>query len=598
MKRVIIDIEADSLRPKQIWCVCYKDLDTGSAGAWHEDTKEDCKRELEGAELIIGHNIIQYDLPVLKKLWGVAVKVGQVYDTLVASRLADPKRESGHSLRNWGDILGFPKGDCEDFSHWSESMESYCFRDVEVTEKVYNRVRDELAGFSPYSVKIEMRSQWILSKQHYNGFDFDMDAAIALKNQMESEYFVLINRIREAFPPRKHLIGTYTARRKKDGTFTAKSAEIIMRPNVEPTDIKDVYNVWEEKEFIIDSPSEIRERLAPYWHPLIWNKPTKTGEVTAKVCDTNLETVGDDAPEAIKDIVKCKILKSRSTLVQSFIDACWEDGRVHGDVISCGASSHRMAHRNPNTANLASFKSLYGKEVRALFIAPPGKVLVGCDLSGIQLRALAHYLNDKELIKQILEGDVHVHLAKIYGLLPQDVEYDEHNTEHAKARARGKTVTYSVLMGAGAAKVGQILGRDTEAGKEVMHRMESGLHGLSKFKANIEARAKIGWFTALDGRRVKLPNAHLGVSYYLQSFEQAVVKLAMYKWHQALDKKGIQYKQVSIVHDEWTVEVNPEHAKEVGETIVKAIREAGEALKSNIPLDGEYKIGKNWLEIH
>lgn len=598
MKRLVIDIEADSLRPKQIWCVCYKDLDTGSTGAWHEDTKEECKRELEGAELIIGHNIIQYDLPVLKQLWGVDTKVSQVYDTLVASRLADPKRENGHSLREWGSVLGFPKGDCDDFSHWSESMESYCHRDVLVTEKVYNRVRDELAGFSPYSVKIEMRSQWILSMQHYNGFDFDMDAAIALKNQMESEYFVLINRIREAFPPRKHLIGTYTARRKKDGTFTAKSAEIIMRPNVKPTDTKDVYNVWEEKEFIIDSPSEIRERLAPYWHPVIWNKPTKTGEITAKVCDTNLETVGDDAPEAIKDIVKCKILKSRSTLVQSFIDACWEDGRVHGDVISCGASSHRMAHRNPNVANLASFKSLYGKEVRSLFRASKGNALVGCDLCGIQLRALAHYTGDQELAHQILNGDIHVFMAKLYGLLPQDVVYDEHNTEHAKARAKGKTVTYAILMGAGAARIGQILGLDADAGRAIMNRMESGLHGWKKFKAQIEVRAKIGWFTALDGRRVKLPNAHLGVSYYLQSFEQAIIKLAMYKYHQKLKKLGVWFKQVNVVHDELICECHPEDADVLGKTIEEAMTEAGEALKVKIRIDGEYKKGVTWLDTH
>lgn len=594
MKRVVIDIEADSLRPKQIWCVCYKDLDTGSTGAWHEDTKEDCKRELEEAELIIGHNIIQYDLPVLKQLWGVDAKVSQVYDTLVASRLADPKRENGHSLREWGSVLGFPKGDCDDFSHWSESMESYCHRDVLVTEKVYNKVRDELAGFSPYSVKIEMRSQWILSMQHYNGFDFDMDAAIALKNQMESEYFVLINRIREAFPPRKHLIGTYTARRKKDGTFTAKSAEIIMRPNVEPTDTKDVYNVWEEKEFIIDSPSEIRERLAPYWHPVIWNKPTKTGEITAKVCDTNLETVGDDAPEAIKDIVKCKILKSRSTLVQSFIDACWEDGRVHGDVISCGASSHRMAHRNPNMANIPSFKSLYGEECRALFKAPEGRVLVGCDLEQIQLRVLAHYCNDEELIKQITEGDIHTHLAKIYGLIPDNATPEESK----KGRARGKTVTYAILMGASARKIGELLGGDKELGRRTIESIEKGIHGWNKFKAQIESRAKVGWFPALDGRRVKLPNCHLGMSYYLQSFEQAVMKLAMYKYHQKLKKLGIDFKQVSIVHDEFQVECNEADAELVGKIICESMKEAGEALKSRIAITGEYKIGKSWLETH
>lgn len=591
---IVLDIETDGLRPTKIWtCVCLEPK-SGNFIIFYEESKEACKEFLEKQDLIIAHNGINFDFPVLKKLWGVDIKVSQVYDTLVASRLADPKRESGHSLKEWGKKLGVYKDHYEDWSKLTDEMVDYCKQDCRVCWAIYNKVRDELAGFSPYSVKIEMRSQWILSKQHYNGFDFDMDAAIALKNQMESEYFVLINRIREAFPPRKHLIGTYTARRKKDGTFTAKSAEIIMRPNVESTDTKDVYNVWEEKEFIIDSPSEIRERLAPYWHPVIWNKPTKTGEITAKVCDANLETVGEDAPEAIRDIVKCKILKSRSTLVQSFIDACWEDGRVHGDVISCGASSHRMAHRNPNTANIASPKSLYGSECRALFRAPEGRVIVGCDLAGIQLRAMAHYCNDQELTKQILEGDIHIHMAKIYGLIPEGA--DEVATK--KGRTRGKTVTYAILMGAGAAKIGQLVGGDAKLGKDIMGRLEKGIHGWSKFKAQIEARAKVGWFPALDGRRVKLPNSHLGMSFYLQSFEQAIIKLAMYKYHQKLKKLGIDFKQVAVVHDEFQVECNEADAELVGKTICESMTEAGEALKSKIRIDGEYKVGKNWLETH
>lgn len=591
---IFFDIEADSLRPKKIWCVCYYNDKTKETGVFHEDTKEDCKALFESGEILCGHNIINYDLPVLKRLWGINVKVGNVFDTLVASRLADPKRESGHSLRDFGNLLGFPKGDCDDFSHWSEDMESYCHRDVEVTRKVYNKVREELVGFSEFSIKIEMRSQWMLAQQHYNGFDFDMDAAVELKNKMEAEYFQLIQKLQEAFPPRKVLVGQYKVRRRLDGSLTAKSAEIILRPTVEATDEPDVYNVYEFKEFIIDSPSEIRERLAPYWHPVIWNKPTKTGEVTAKVCDTNLETVGDDAPEAIKDIVRCKILKSRSTLVQSFIDACWEDGRVHGDVISCGASSHRMAHRNPNTANIASPKSLYGSECRALFKAPEGKVIVGCDLAGIQLRAMAHYCNDPELTKQILEGDIHIHMAKIYGLIPEGA--DEATTK--KGRTRGKTVTYAILMGAGAAKIGQLVGGDAKLGKDIMGRLEKGIHGWSKFKAQIESRAKIGWFYALDGRRIKLPNAHLGMSFYLQSFEQAVIKLTMFRYQQRLLKLGIPFKQVAVVHDEFQVECNQEDAETVGKAIAESMTESGEKLKVRIRIDGEYKIGRNWLETH
>lgn len=595
---VIIDIEADDLRATKIWCCCYYEPETKQFGSFHEDTKEDCKAFLESQDLVVGHNIIEFDLPTLKRLWNVNVSVKHVYDTLVMSRLADPKRPSGHSLKEWGNKLGVYKDHFEDWTHWSQEMEDYCRQDCVVCYAIYKKLQQELQGFSKLSQDLEHRSQWLLAKQHYNGFDFDMDAAVALKNTMQSEYFPLIQKLQTAFPPRKVLVGTYKARRKQDGTLTAKSAEIIARDTVEPTDITDEYNVYEYKEFMIDSPQEIVERMKPYWHPVIWNKPTKTGKVTPKVCDENLETVGDDAPEAIKDIVRCKILKSRSTLVQSFIDACWEDNRVHGDVISVGASSNRMAHRNPNTGNIPSGKSLYGDECRALYIAPEGRRIVGCDASGIQLRALAHYVKDAELVKQITEGDIHVHLAKVYGLLPESVQYDETIKEHKKARSTGKTITYAILMGAGATKIGQIVGGTATEGNKIMKRLAAGIHGWSKLKSQIELRASIGYFTALDGRRVALPNAHKGMSFYLQSFEQAVVKWVMWTAYQRLTKAGIDFKQVAVVHDEIQYEVPAEQAEQTGQIVQQCFRDAGEFFKTFCPLEGEYKIGMNWKESH
>lgn len=595
---IVLDIEANGLRPSHIWCVCCYEPETDTFKVFHEDQQLECKKYLYSQDMVIAHNGIMFDFPVLSRLWDIHLPNKVVYDTLVASRLADPKREAGHSLKEWGKKLGVYKDHYEDWSKWTQEMEDYCCQDCRVCWAVYKALQSELAGFSKFSVQIEMRSQIILSKQHYDGFDFDMDAAVSLKNKMMSEYFPLIQSLQKAFPPRKNLIGTYKVRRKKDCTLTSKSAEIVARDNVEATDVQDVYNVYEYKEFLIDSPSEIRERLAPYWKPTVWNKPTKDGVVTAKVCDANLETVGENAPKEIKDIVRCKILKSRSTLVQSFIDACWEDGRVHGDVISVGAASNRMAHMNPNTANIPSMKSLYGEECRALFKAPKGRVIVGCDLAGIQLRALAHYVNDPALIKQILEGDIHVHMARIYGLLPEGVDYDETIAEHKKARSRGKTITYAILMGAGATKIGQLAGGDAKLGADIMKRLSNGIHGWSKFKAHIETRAKIGYFLGLDGRRIKLANAHLGMSYYLQSFEACIIKYSMFLWHKKLHKLGIDYKQVSIVHDEFQVECDEKDAQVVGETIRESMKEAGEFFKVHMPIDGEYKIGSNWKETH
>lgn len=595
---VIIDIEADDLRATKIWCCCYYDPDNKEFGSFHEDTKDECKKFLESQELIVGHNIIEFDLPTLKRLWDVNVSVKHVYDTLVMSRLASPKRPSGHSLKEWGNKLGVYKDHFEDWTHWSQEMEDYCRQDCVVCYAIYKQLQHELQGFSTLSQNLEHRSQWLLAKQHYNGFAFDMEGAVALKNLMQSEYFPLIQKLQQTFPPRKVLVDTYKVRRKQNGELTAKSAEIISRDYVEPTEDPDTYNVYEYKEFMIDSPAEIRERMKPYWHPVVWNKPTKDGSVTPKVCDENLETVGEDAPESIKDIVRCKILKSRSTLVQSFIDACWEDNRVHGDVISVGASSNRMAHRNPNTGNIPSGKSLYGDECRALYIAPEGKKIVGCDASGIQLRALAHYVKDAELVKQITEGDIHVHLAKVYGLLPDSVQYDETIKEHKKARSTGKTITYAILMGAGATKIGQIVGGNATDGNRIMKRLASGIHGWSKLKSQIELRAQLGYFTALDGRRVALPNAHKGMSFYLQSFEQAVVKWVMWTAYQRLTKAGIDFKQVAVVHDEIQYEVPAEQAEQTGQIVQQCFRDAGEFFKTFCPLEGEYKVGNNWKESH
>jgi len=591
---LVVDIEANGLNPTKIHCCCCYDPQTKEFHNFHEDTKEECKALLESCELLVMHNGCSYDCPVLKRLWGINIKVSQVYDTLVMSRLANPKRDFGHSLRAWGEHLGILKGHQDEWEEWSPEMEEYCENDCLVTYEVYKAVELELAGFSEFSKELEMRSQWILEKQQETGFPFDVSAALVLKNTIQSEYFPLIQKLQQAFPPRKVLVGQYKARRKQDGNLTAKSAEIIQRDCVEPTDTPDLYNVYEYKEFLIDSPSEIRERMAPYWHPVIWNKPTKDGKVTPKVCDENLETVGEDAPDSIKDIVRCKILKSRSTLIQSFIDACKEDGRIHGTVISCGASSHRMAHRDPNCANLPSPKSLYGSECRALFKAPKGFVMVGCDLSGIQLRAMAHYCNDQELIKQILEGDIHTHLAKIYGLIPDNATPEESKI----GRTRGKTITYAILMGAGATKIGQLAGGDAKLGADIMKRLSDGIRGWSKFKAQIELRAKIGWFKAIDGRRIKLPNAHLGMALYLQSFEQAIMKLAMFLWTKEIKKRGLSFQQGVVVHDETDGICKPEDAEEVCKIINDSMRKAGETFKSKIRIDGEYKIGKDWLEVH
>ena len=132
---IYLDLEADGLNPTRIWCVVTRENGVSQV---HTNRTTLCEA-LAGSVSVCGHNLIGYDLPVLERLWGLSVAPERVVDTLVLSRLHDPSRAGGHSLKAWGEMLGFPKGDHDDWSCLSTAMIDYCIRDVEVTEAVHQQ---------------------------------------------------------------------------------------------------------------------------------------------------------------------------------------------------------------------------------------------------------------------------------------------------------------------------------------------------------------------------------------------------------------------------------------------------------------------------
>jgi DNA polymerase-1 len=587
--KVICDIEANGLEPDKIWCCVCKDYDTGEFTIFRDGDADLAREFFKGCDKIIGHNFIGYDAIHLNRLWKCGLKVDKIIDTLVLSRLANSFRD-GHSLRDWGIRLKCYKDHYEDWSHWTQEMEDYCKQDVEVTLKVYQQLRRELSGFSSECIQLEQMSQAVLERQRIKGFLLDTDLAINTKAQIDREYLTIINSLNELFPPRKVVTGEWVAKRTKSGELNAVSKRIIESGNVEHVE-GDVYNRIEYKEFCIDSPKEIIARLEGYWSPVIM---TPVGQ--PKICEKNLETLREDAPPELKSIKNCKILKSRSTLIQSYFDACGSDGRVHGQVISIGAGTHRMAHRNPNTGNIPS-KGLYGEVCRQMFTVAKGRKLVGCDAANIQFRVLAHYLNNDDLIDQIVHKDMHYYFSQMYGLNPKDKEYDEENHDMVAARKKGKTCTFAIIMGAGVGKIGEILG-SYDKGKQAFDNLKNNIVGWKKFQKEIEYRARIGYFVGLDGRRVPLKTAHFGMSSYLQAGEAVIMKRAMVESYKEIKQKHLDAFQVAVVHDEMQYDCAEDCAEEVGKILRSHIIEAGVHFRLHCPLDGEYKIGNNWLETH
>jgi DNA polymerase I-like protein with 3'-5' exonuclease and polymerase domains len=547
--RVILDIETNSTHNK-IWMCVTREIG-GDVTVWKEASE--LQKYLDSCDLIIMHNGICFDAPVLRKSWNITMKQSQMCDTLVLSRLLSPSLEGGHSLAAWGGRLGFPKGDFSDWdAGYSAEMEAYCIQDTLVTEKLYLHLTTELTRnkFEERSIKLEHNVQAVIAKQEESGFKLNERDAIILLSTLQNKLVVLETELQNIFP-------TKTILRVSEKTGKP------LKPIIEP--------------FNPGSRKQIGERLQEKgWKP---DKYTETGQPI--VDEGTLE--GLDFPEA-KAIAEYLLLQKRIAQIQSWLKVVQPDGRVRGKVITNGAVTGRMTHHSPNMAQVPSCDSPYGEDCRDLWIVEKGYKLVGIDASGLELRMLAHYMEDDAYIYEVTQGDIHTANQKAAGL---------------ETRSQAKTFIYAFLYGAGAAKIGKVVGAGAREGQKLI---DSFLENTPKLRALREKVARIskssGSLPGLDGRRLYIRSDHAALNTLLQGAGAIVMKQALVILDERLSKLGVDYKFVANVHDEWQIEVEEAYADMVGKLGVQAIEQAGRVLKMRCPLTGAYKVGNSWKETH
>ena len=549
MRKIILDIETN-LKHDQVWMCVTREIG-GDVTVWKE--ANGLQKYLDSCDLIIMHNGICFDAPVLKRNWNITMKQNQMCDTLVLSRLLSPSLEGGHSLDAWGQRLGFAKGDFKDFdAGYSKEMEEYCIQDTLVTEKLYQHLTAELTRnkFDERSIKLEHNVQAVIATQETNGFKLNERAAVTLLATLQSKLVVLETELQNIFP-------TKTTPRVSEKTGKP------LKPLVE------VFNPGSRK--------QIGERLIEKgWKP---EKFTENGQPI--VDEGTLE--GLDFPEA-KAIAEYLLLQKRIAQIKSWLDVIQPDGRVHGRVITNGAVTGRMTHHSPNMAQVPSCGSPYGEDCRDLWIVEKGYKLVGIDASGLELRMLAHYMKDDAYIYEVTQGDIHTANQKAAGL---------------ETRAQAKTFIYAFLYGAGAAKIGKVVGAGAKEGQRLI---DSFLENTPKLRALRENVAKVckssGSLPGLDGRRLHVRSDHAAVNTLLQGAGAIVMKQALVILDERLTTLGVDYKFVANVHDEWQIEVEEAYADMVGKLGVQAIEQAGRVLEMRCPLTGEYRVGNSWKETH
>jgi DNA polymerase I-like protein with 3'-5' exonuclease and polymerase domains len=569
--RIVLDIETNLAHDK-IHLVVTKDIDTGEVRKW--TVASNLPEFLKGASLIVMHNGISFDAPVLNRLWKTKIRLNQVYDTLIVSRLLDPSREKGHGLEAWGQTLGFHKidyakvwtwlmdrpqayvGECFDNPH-DRLLADYCVRDVEVTEKLYLKLVNDFneKQFSIESLELEQSVAAIIAQQERNGFKLDQIYATCLLTDIKSKVAGIYERMQQRWPPvTVERISDKTGKRLKDSVVT----------------------------FNPGSRQQIGERLKELgWKP---KEFTETG--IPKIDETVL--AGIKIPEA-QVIAEYLMLNKRISQIESWMEAVGKDGRVHGKVITNGAVTGRMTHSSPNMAQIPNAGSIYGPECRECWTVEDGNVLVGCDASGLELRMLAHYMEDVEYVRTVTEGnskdgtDVHTVNQRAAGLSTRD---------------NAKTFIYAFLYGAGDAKIGSIVGGTAKDGGKLKAKFLEQTPALARLIKRIKDSAARGYCNGLDGRRIWIRSEHSALNSLLQGAGAIVMKKALVIFDNKRVANNWPVKYVANVHDEAQLECPKDIAEEVGKAFKESIIEAGEHYKLRCPLDGEYKIGRNWRETH
>ena len=563
MSRVVLDIETDS-KHTVIWCAVLNDIDTGEVTCHTNATG--LRAALDIAEQVIGHNLVAFDKWHLQNLWGIQIPLTKCYDTLIVSRLMRPDLQGGHSLETWGNRLNFKKSDYpaayrEKFPNdyypskeWNEPdmpmLQDYCKRDTAVTARLYKHLLKELEKqrFTGECVELEHQVADIIAEQVRNGVLIDQKALSLLSAEINDEVALMEKYFVEKFEPTVIQLKTKQKIQPFNPGSRMQIVDRLMKRGWKPTEYTEKGNV------ILDE--EILKHL--------------------------------DIPEA-KDFLRYFEITKIQSFLTNWTDKIADDDRIHGHVISNGAVTGRMTHSSPNLGQVPSGQTEYGRRCRAVYTVPEGYVLVGIDASALELCMLAHYMQDQGYVDAVTNGkredktDVHSVNQQAAGLSTRD---------------QAKTFIYAFLYGAGAEKIGKIVNGSSKDGERLIANFLDATPALAQLRAKVARMAAKGSLPGLDGRRLYVRQPHKALNTLLQGAGAIVMKKALVIFKTLLLSRHIPHKFVLNVHDEWQVETPEQYGKEVGELGVFSIKQAGVALGLRCPLNGEYKVGRNWCETH
>jgi DNA polymerase I len=600
-KFFVFDLETNGLYDEvtTIHCLVLHDLNRDQTFTYGPDSIAAGLEHLATADVLIGQNILFYDIPVIRKLYPFyTFAAARIIDTLITTRLiwpkeklydmdteqytqVPPKLRGSASLKAWGYRLSDYKIDFKDFKEYSEEMLAYCIQDVNVTTQLFRHTQKQTC--SEAALKLEHDFALAIEKQIRSGFPFDVDACLDLVDDLRTKQATLEADLKELFPP------------KKIETIFVPKVNNAGRGYVKGQPFTKVMH----EEFNPGSRQQIVDRLQ-----------TKYGWVPEKSTEKGNPSLDDDVlsalpyPEA-KPLAEYMLIKKRLGQIADGNNA-WlklvndETGCMHGDVVTNGCITGRCAHRNPNMGQVPAGYSEYGKECRGLFHAPDGWTLIGVDAKALELRCLAGYLahwDGGEYARVVTDEsiDIHTYNQEMFGVATRDI---------------AKRLLYGLLYGCGALKAGTIIDPNEKdelvlrkLGSTAMNSFMQGIPALKALKDRIAHNiAKREYLIGLDGRPLFCRSDFKGLNVLLQSSGALIMKQVVIELHNKMYDLGYIYghdwQQNAMIHDEVQVSCPPAMVDTLTSVALEAFPASQQFFDFQCPIHGDAHVGYSWDQTH
>jgi DNA polymerase-1 len=649
---LIYDTETNGLLDEltTIHCLHMGDPDTGQQWRYSslpgaDGTVEEGLRRLQDEPVIAAHNHWRFDLEAIRKVYPWFNPRGYQWDTLALATLVWPKDKlkdedhrrqkrnqlpdgffqkgyfGTHTLGAFGYRMGILKGEYDGgWDTLNVEMDDYCAQDVAVTIRLWHEIVKKLA--SPRSAYLENEVLRIIAQQERNGVGFDRTEAEKLELELLARRAVLDAQLRRAFAPwwaRKGgakgssgVVKRSMRRKVKDADGGVVCYEYLMEGAQ--------FTRVELRMFNPSSRADIANRLMKVhgWVPTVF---TDSGQ--PEISEETLDGMHFPEAKLLKEYLMVdKRIGQLSAGKQNLIGRIGPDGRIHGRVNTNQAVTGRMTHAYPNLAQVPRVGTPYGKEFRALFRASAGRVLVGCDAEGLELRCLAHFMaryDGGSYADTVVNGDKKADP-------PTDVHSVNRRIMELTTRDGSKTGIYALIYGGGDVKLGIIKVDDwpeekrqtwlanrpdnmarmhgyRKLGKSMRSKIMEGLPALAKLTDAVkDAATKRGFLVGLDGRRLPVRKAHAALNTVLQSAGALVMKLALVLAEDEYARLGWMddgsVKFVLNIHDEFQIETLPERVDDVKQIAMRAIEQAGVYFGFRCPLAGSADSGETWADTH